>query len=316
MSGGYFLKGLTTFPLSLTSVSNGEVQVVDGDVSASGTGSVLEPVKTIQEAVNNISAGGTIYVKKRNEAAAATDPVNYAETIIIPATKPNISIIGIGDGAVQGGLPQIKMGSGSAALLTVRAPGCTIANLGFNGGSSTGGGILLDDDGGTSKTAFGTTIVGCHFKNCTPSTATDSASGGAIKMNSPWQVTVRGCHFYKNVGGITVLATYSDPQDIVIEDNIFAGTAATTDTYIYCVGSGTGIVIKGNYFASVLPALSSGVNARYVDLTGSTGIFANNYVAGSYTTTGFGAAKAAAKIPTTVGIAHNYSDAGLIVREA
>ena len=82
-------------------------------------------------------------------------------------------------------------------------------------------------------------------------------------------------------------------------------------------GSGmNGVIVRNNVFPSVLPALSSGSIVRYVDMTGCVGIFTNNYVGGVYTTAGFGAAKAAAKIPATVGIAHNYSDSGLIVREA
>ena len=76
------------------------------------------------------------------------------------------------------------------------------------------------------------------------------------------------------------------------------------------------VTVTRNEFSNVLPALASGSVVRYADLTGCTGSFANNYFAGSYTTTGFGAAKAAAKIPTTVGLAHNYTDGGLIVREA
>lgn len=218
-------------------------------------------------------------------------------------------------------MPQIKKGSGSTALLTVRSPGCLIANLGFNGGSSTGGGILLDDDGST-KSAFGTTIVGCHFKNCVGSTATDSRTGGAIQWaatGGAWQVRIEKNVFYKNVGDIVLLGTSSSvPQDVIIKDNIFMGLAASVDCHIYlAAGSGMApVAVIGNTFADVLPALGSGSIVRYVEMTGCTGIFADNYVGGSYTTTGFGDAKVAAKIPATVGIAHNYSDAGLIVREA
>lgn len=318
----YFIRELTFLPLSTSAfASPAEVQIVDGDVSASGPGTVHSPVKTIAEAVSNIAAGGAIYIKPRKESAGATDPVNYAETVIIPATKPNIKIIGLGDGACQGNVPQIKIGSGSTAMFTVRAPGVTFANLGINGGSSTGGGILLDDDGST-KTAFGTVIMNCHFKNCVGSTATDSRTGGAIMWSAAggaWQVRILNNTFYKNVGDVVLMGTSSDvPQDVLIEGNRFMGTAATVDCHLYLAGGSgmSSVAVVGNVFADVLPALGSGSVVRYVDMTGCTGIFANNYVAGSYTTTGFGAAKAAAKIATTVGIAHNYSDAGLIVREA
>jgi hypothetical protein len=205
--------------------------------------------------------------------------------------------------------------------MTIAAPGCLIKNLGFNGASATGGGILLDDDGGTTGAAFGTTIQGCHFKNCVGSTATDCRTGGAIMWTSDggaWQVLIEDNIFYKNVGDVVLKGTGSIPQDVVIENNRFLGLASSVDCHLYLAG-GDGIasvIVNGNVFADVLPALSSGSIVRYADLTGCTGIFSNNVFAGSYTTTGFGAAKAAAKIPTTVGISHNYSDAGLIVREA
>ncbi len=294
------------------------VWYVDGDVTTSGTGKTPNTAfKTIQEAITAASANDTIYVRARHMAAAATDPVSYDESVIVPAGKDRLSIIGYGN-RTQGGLPQLKQSASTAsALLTVRSPGCLIAGLGINGVNSTVGGILLDDDGGTAKTAFGTTITGCHFKNCVGSTATDSTTGGAVFVRNAWQCLIKNNVFYKNAGGIVVTSPYSPVQDLVIEDNVFLGTATTTDSYIYTNGALLGLVIRRNVFASVLPALSSGAVVRYVDLTGTlNGIFTENYFSGVYTTAGFGAAKAAAKIPVLVGMPHNYSDSGLIVREA
>lgn len=296
------------------------VILVDGD-DGSDTDTRL-PYKTIQAAVTAASAGDTILIKAMDIAAGGTDPSNYAETIIIPAGKSGLRLIGIANGLAQGALPQIKKGSGSTALLTVRSPGCLIANLGFNGASSTGGGILLDDDGST-KTAFGTVIQGCHFKNC-KGHATNSTLGGAITWSSAggaWQVTIIGNSFFDNVGGIVLIGTSTDrPKDVKIIGNVFGGSAAgNIDSYIYGAG-GSGfndVTIHSNVFTTVKPAIGSGTVARYVDLTGvASGIFSDNYFASTDTTTGFGAGKATAKIPTTVGIAHCYSDGGLIVREA
>lgn len=296
---------------------------VDGDKTASGTGtSFLDAFKTIQEAVNAASAGDTIFIAAKTITALSTDPVSYAETITIANSKPQLSLIGISRGRTQGGLPQLKVGTAASPIITISAPGVLIANLGINGVGGTGGGILLNDDGGTSAVAFGTTIVGCHFKNCRGSSATDSRTGGAIMWTAnggAWQVYIGGNDFYKNVGDVVLKGTSNDsPQDVIIENNTFMGTAAAVDCHLYLAG-GSGmatVAVNNNVFADVLPALSSGSVVRYADLTGCTGIFSNNYFAGSYTTTGFGAAKAAAKIPTTVGIVHCYSDAGLIVREA
>lgn len=303
-------------------LSKPNIFFVDGDLG-SDTYDGLSPQsakKTISAAIKVASPNATIYIKAKKMAAAATDPSNYAETIIIPATLAGVSLIGIGEGPAQGNVPQIKKGSGSVALLTIRAPGCVVANLGFNGGGSTGGGILLDDDG-TTKTAFGTVIEDCHFKNCVGSTATSAKTGGAIQWSSnggAWQVRIRRCLFYRNVGDIVLIGTaQSVPEDVVIEDNTFLGLASTSDCPLYLAG-GSGmasVTVQRNYFAHVLPALGGGATVRYADLTGCTGLFTNNYFASTNTTTGFGAGKAAAKIPTTVGIAHCYSDGGLIVRE-
>ena len=173
----------------------GNTLFVDGDNGSDGnSGEELSSAKaTVQGAVNAASAGDVIWVKARDMAATDTDPISYAETIIIPAGKSRLTIAGIASNRTQGGLPQIRKGSGSTALLTVRAPGCRILGLSFNGASATGGGILLDDDGGTVKTAFGTEIAYCHFKNCKGSTATDSRTGGAIQWASTggaWQVWI------------------------------------------------------------------------------------------------------------------------------
>ena len=296
---------------------------VDGtnglDVRATGTSD--NPFATIQAAVTAANAYDTIFIAPKKITDFTGDPTSYAETIIIPATKPGLSLVGLGTGPNQGNLPQIKKGSGSTALITVRAAGCTFANLGVNGADSTGGGILLDDDYAT-KTAFGTVIVGCHFKNCVGSTATDCRTGGAIMWTSAgnaWQVSIIGNQFYKNVGGIVLKGTSNTvPQDVRIEDNRFFGPAASVDSYLYLAGGSgmSSVLVANNMFASVLPALGSGSVVRYADLTGCTGLFTNNYFGGIYTTAGFGVAKAAAKIPTTVGMPHNYSDSGLIVREA
>ena len=293
-------------------LSGGRVWYVDGDKTASGAGrSWSDAYDTIQEAVTAASAGDVIYIAEKTITALATDPVSYAETIIIPNAKSSLSLIGVSRGRTQGGLPQIKIGSGSTAMLTVRAPGCLIANIGINGIDSTGGGVLLDDDGGTSKVAFGTSIVNCHFKNCVGSTATNAATGGAIMWTSSgnaWQIHVQGNRFYKNVGDIVMPGTGSSiPQDVVIEDNIFSGPAANVDCNIYTAGDGiSGLVIRNNEFPA-MPALGSGSNLRFVKLTGSVGIMTGNSFATSTTLT-FGAAGTGGIVPTTMFMPKNYRE--------
>ncbi len=316
----YPLHGAKWYPEDLAGVmsmndTNG-YWFVDGDKSADGGGKSWEDAyNDIQAAVTAANAGDTIFIAGRSITALATDPVSYAETIIIPNDKPLLSLIGISRGRTQGGLPQIRIGAGSTAMLTVRAPGCLIANLGFNGASSTGGGILFDDDGGTSKVAFGTTIVNSHFKNCVVTTP-NSTTGGAIMWSAQgnaWQVRIAGNRFYKNVGDIVLLGTSgSVPQDVVIEDNIFGGPAASVDCNIYTGGSGiNGLIIRNNEFTA-MPNITSGTVKRYVDLTGSVGIMVGNRFASIVSNTGsegtFAAAGSLAKVPATMFMADNYGE--------
>jgi len=254
-------------------MSPGNTLYVNGDVDSSGSGDSWDSaIKTIQEAVTAADAGDTIYVTARDITDATGDPTSYDETIIIPAATSNLSIIGVNRGRTQGGLPQIKIGAGTVAMLTVRAPGCLIANLGFDGASSTGGGILLDDDYST-KSAFGTTISGCHFKNCQGPDVDDAKEGGAIQWNTTgnaWQVLISGNRFYRNVCDVVLLGTSSTvPQDVVIENNIFSGPATVVDCNLYLAGGSgmNGVIIKDNIFQQ-LPSYGSNVNLFILSVTG------------------------------------------------
>jgi hypothetical protein len=289
-----------------------DVRFVDyNSPNPDGAGKTMETAfHTIQAAVDAVDQGGVVVVKAKNMAVTATDPSSYAENVTI--TTPQIRLVGIG-GRVQMGLPQIKKGSGSTAQLTIQAPGCIIEKMGFNGIDATGGGILLDDDSvvtGT-KSAHGTTILDCHFKNCVGSTATNAATGGAIMWSdkgNAWQVLIKGNRFYKNVGDIVVIGTDdSVPQDLVIEDNIFSGPGGSVDCNLYLTGLGSGVngvIIRNNVF-SAIPSLG-GTNDKMLVLTGCVGILANNYFACEDGRT-FGAA-GDELVPTTVFMAGNFSE--------
>lgn len=287
----------------------------NGSDGAKGTG-WGQALATIQAGVTLAGANGVVYVAPKAMAAGATDPESYEENIVIPATHESLSIIGISTGRTQGGLPQLKDGATTTQeILVIRAPGCMIANLGFNGSGNTGGGILLDDDAST-KSAFGTSILGCHFKNCKGTTATNAATGGAINWETTggaWQVLISGCRFYKNVGDIVLLGTSgSVPQDVVIENNIFSGPAASVDCNLYLKGGSgmTGLVIRNNVFTAT-PAIGSGTNAQALALTGCIGIMSGNMFAATTaegeTERTFGAA-GDELVPTTMFMAANYGE--------
>jgi len=312
--GPYRWNQHVTFTAGVSGVNtNGDVVYVDGTNGSAGNDgkSWSTALDTIQAAVTLAGADGTVFVAPKAITDFTGDPTSYAETVIIPATHTSLSIIGISRGLTQGGLPQIKKGSGSTALLTIRAAGCLIANLGFNGYGATGGGILLDDDYST-KCAFGTTITGCHFKNCVGSTATNAATGGAIMWTSAgnaWQVRIAGNKFYKCVGDVVLKGTSNTvPQDVVIEDNVFSGPAGNVDCNLYLKGGSgmNGVVIRNNEFPC-WPALSSGTNVMPVSLTGCVGLLTGNRFGCTGKT--FGAA-GNALVPTTVLLTDNYQEDG------
>jgi len=294
--------------------SEGKVYYVDGTNGSDGnTGKGWSDAKvTIQAAIDLASAGDTIFITAKLITDMTGDPTSYEENLTIGADTPNLSLIGISRGQTQGGLPQLKDGTvTSDPILKVQAAGCLIANLGFNGAGNTGGGILLDDDYST-KSAFGTTIAGCHFKNCKGSTATSAVTGGAIMWSgegNAWQVRIAGNRFYKNVADVVLKGTSNtQPQDVIIEDNIFSGPAASCDCNLFLSGAGDGIngvIIRNNVFTA-FPALG-GTNDRFISATGCTGILTGNVFATSTTLT-FGAAGTGALIPTTMLMTGNYRE--------
>jgi len=295
----------------------GDVWYVDASkaTGASGDGTTWnEAFITIAEGIAAASAGDICYVAQQTHTDYTGDPVSYSENMTIPYATSNFALIGVSRGRTQGGLPQCKVGSTTTqALLRIRAPGCLIMNLGFNGSGATGGGILLDDDY-AAKSAFGTTIVNCHFKNCNGPDVDDAKEGGAIQWTAAgnaWQTSILGCRFYKNAGGIVLLGTSSTrPQDILIEDCDFTGMAANVDCDIWGTGTGSGfgsIHVNRCTFGQ-LPELGSNVNLYY-DFTGSLNGSISNCTFGAYTnnsaasTITFGTGGSGGKTPATMNIA-------------
>jgi len=313
-----FSEDITFANASLGGSGEGATWYVDGTNGATTNDgkSWGKAFSTIQLAVTAAGPGDTIYVTAKDLTDFTGDPTSYAETIIIPAATSSLSIIGVSRGNTQGGLPQIKIGAGTTAMLTVRAPGCLIANLGFNGASSTGGGILLDDDY-AAKCAFGTMIVGCHFKNCKVTT-TVAASGGAIYTTSAgncWQCSFVGNHFYKNEIDICLVGTSNTvPQDWVIKDNLFSGPAANVNCNLYLAGGSgvNGVIIDNNIFPCD-PALSSGDENVNCELTGCVGVYSNNMHGFTGLTLGDGTVTGGV-IPTTVFMVANYQEDAIITR--
>ena len=287
---------------------------VDGDKSADGGGKSWEDAyNDVNSAVTAASIGDTIFVAGRTMAATSSDPVSYAQNVVID--KPQISLIGVSRGRTQGGLPQFKIGSTTTdPVISIKAPGVLIANIGINGVGGTGGGVKLFDDGGTTYCSFGTTIENSHFKNC-QSTGKASTGGAITNLGAAWQMKISGCRFYKNRADIVLGAVSSVPQDIVIENCEFGGDAVSstvTDAHIYTADT-LGLVIKGcNFMTPDVPNYASGDADRYIYIVSSVGLISEcnfaclvNPTASEVT---FGAAGTAGIIPTTVRIANCWGE--------
>lgn len=294
------------------SADTSNIYFVDGDKGADGNdGHSPDNAKlTIGGALTKVQFGGVVYIKARKIAAGGTDPVSYAETVTIGPSQGHVKLIGISNGIAQGSQPQIKKGSGAVAMITVQAPGCLIYGLTINMVGSTAAGILLDDDAST-KTAFGTTIMGCVFKG----NANKTSAAGAVAINTnggAWQLWIKDNHFVDCGTGINALGTVVSPlKDIVIENNTFyafANTDVDADIMFNVGIFGNAIVVRDNYFGTVdVPGFAGGATARYIDLTGCTNsVVADNYFACVGKT--FGATGNAAKIPTTARLAGNYQE--------
>ncbi len=296
----------------LTPVESGNVWFVDGDKTTGGSGTSWEDAWSesdfdgaLTALSSSITAGDVIYVAARSMTKTSTDPVSYTTNLTIDV--PQISLIGVSRGRTQGGLPQLKVGGTTTqAIIRVRAPGVLIQNIGINGAGATGGGIRYDDDGGTTYASFGGSVLGCHFKNCRGTSATEASGGGAISLSgAPWQMLISGNKFYKNLCDVCLLDTSTSvPQDWVIEDNIFSGPAASCHTNLYLKGGGDGV--NGVYINNnIFPVLGTlGTDDMFMDLTGCIGSLTNNtfgFICDSTGTTGtFAATGTAAFVPAEV----------------
>jgi hypothetical protein len=299
--------------------ASGNIWFVNGSASSSGDGkSPQTPFTTIQAAVDAASEGGVIYIAPKTIPSGATDPVGYAESVIVGNSKPKLSLIGIQTGRAMGGQPMLRQGAGTAAHIILRAPGCTVKNLTINGASNSGGGILIDESA-TGYVAFGTTIEGCYFKNCRGSAA--ASTGGAIAWSSNgggWQTLIQDCIFSNCRAGIVVPGTSASvPESLVIRYCEFlASVNTTTDADIYIAASGViSLNIHDCVFGTVdVPAYASSPDAaRYIYLAaGNKGVIANSYLACTGKT--IGAAGDAAIVPTTVRVASIYQESGLTGR--
>ncbi len=178
------------------------------------------PLLTIARAVTLARAykNDTIYVNQNDgwQFGSGTT-LAVVETVVIPATKPGISLIGVGRGSL--GVYWQPAVAGETCL-TINAIDCHIEGFTFFGNGSAADGILLDWDG-VDTFADNCTIVNCMF---------DGDIETAIELEFSWFNHIHHCLFQEcNTYGIWSDVGGSGAAFNNIHDNYFVdirGTAA------------------------------------------------------------------------------------------
>lgn len=179
----------------------------------------MYPLLTITQGVTNCRAykGDGVYVLSNDGwiyGSGTSDII--AETVVVPGTKPGISIVGVGAGSI--GVYWSPAAAGETCL-TINALDVTVEGFCFTGDGSAANGIATEWDGAT---LFGENII---IRNCAFADDIDAA----ISLEYSWYCTVHDCVFWEcDTYGIYVDVAGSGIAYARIYDNIFhdCGTAA------------------------------------------------------------------------------------------
>ena len=296
---------------------------VNGEMPVNGSGKAPDnPASSITAAITLASKDGVIYVKPKTTIAGAQ--TYYQEDIVIPVTKPNMSIIGCG--ATYGNPNnrtgvQLKPLTLTGSLVTVAGAGLNLENmrLTMTGGTGTTKACV---DGVTSASANqGLTIRGCIFENCDKSHPTYSVA--AVAVDTGTYLMVEDSFFIKCLGGIAGISTTGHMGRVIIRRNIFSGGAEFRDCDILmALGSadyGMGMIIDNNIFADIKPAHTGGSYARFITITGAGGgMICNNVFATTAATgtAGWGTAGTEVLQPDTTFFVNNSNNDGVVLQHA
>jgi hypothetical protein len=247
---------------------------VDGNEgSASNAGN--EPSKSvalISTAIAKASAGGTIYVKpKSNDTTAAQ--TYYIDTLVVPITKSNLSIIGAGNPGSNSGV-QVKPSDVATHLVEVKAPGLTLDNmrLTLNGGTADLKMSIVHAVNETGvKTPAGLNIRNCRFEGdkSHPSITSSTDMCAALALGTCNYTTIENNTFYNCLGSIVAQLSTAAYHNLVIRNNIFSGAAANRAVDVWIShGQPGNIQILNNIFADALGTHSYGGTNYFLEITG------------------------------------------------
>lgn len=328
--------GLTNFPHGIFATpligagrlsdiwASDNIYFVNGEASGNGTGLAVEsPVKLISTAVGYASKDAVIYVKPQTTTASAQ--AYYRDNIVIPKTKPNISIIGCGAGNSNPNSytgVQLKVATTDTAshLFDVNGAGLYLENMRLTGNSMTGTtASIINGNGSATESPHGLHVRGCLFEGCLlAGSLGDPVTRGAITLGTCTYSLFEDNTFYNCLSGIGMIGNYGTGGRITIRNNMFSGAPGSRDWDIQLYpGSGTygsGVEIIGNIFSDGLP--NTGAIKRFIKIvsTGS-GIVADNFFASTAASGAaqWGAAGTQCIIPVSFFFAGNYANDGHMV---
>jgi len=244
-----------------------KVWCVDGDNGGDEqAGTMDKPFATIQHAIDSASSQDTIYIRVLAPDADASEPGTYEEDLSIPYAKHGLKLIGVSPNFGVWGGPKIKNAT-AAALLTINASNCYIANLQFNCTRNSGTyGIYASGVSGYATLAgsVGLVVQNCMFKN-------SSGTYGAIYLYGGYGAVVRDCVFYNAVAGVFISSNVlPSNQHRVINCDFTTNNGVSIASHIYVLGYARDIVIRDSTF---------GLSTNPINIVsdGITGIIANCY---------------------------------------
>jgi len=236
------------------------------------------PLLTITQAVANARAlkGDEINVIQNDGwlyGSATNNPI--VETVIIPATKPGITLRGVGHGSIG---VYWQPGAAGETCLTINAMDCMVEGFAFFGNGAAADGISLDWDGAAT---YG---ENCVIRSC----LFDEEIDTAIQLEFSWfnhiyNNTFQQCDVYgiwSDVGGsgtaynkihhntfmdltgTSAIALLGGGDDNYIHNNLIYNTnaeagAAATNEGINLTG-GTNNLVTLNSFSCLLPVPANG----------------------------------------------------------
>ena len=173
-------KSVTLETSDMTNMLNekNDVVYVNSTGSNEGSGTADNPVKTIQDALNLVNDGGTIYLTGKFSGEG-----NY--NITLDSTPDRINFIGVEDATIDGNY--------SNSFATINTGTYTFSNIAFINHYKTGddeqfGGVFYSEEG---KLTFNS----CLFENNTVY-GVNKGNGGAI--DSSGELTITNCIFINN----------------------------------------------------------------------------------------------------------------------